>query len=299
MATMPKSQPIKKTEFHEYHADAQLLSGHLQRPVEREIDEQAFVSLKGRRDRHFFQRAERYSADGLISFESGYTRVSGSHAEKHGWVTLATAVLEGLNVLEVITADRVVAQVSTEHPPEDGHVPSVTFLGTRFENLRISGYPVDLEFDLGIYGDKPAHDRPYSEDSDFLDRMQRQGEGLASILILPGQLRVQYDRELKHLAEVRKRPRIYGEGYKSTLKCSLVKSVGAIPTAQSFGNVLEIPGFGTVTLAKVEIEQTGNEDSDDNVTTYFDLTMLDIKMGSVAEGSVQAVNVGANGKTRP
>jgi len=214
-------------------------------------------------------------------------------------VTLASAVLEGLNVLEVITADRVVAQVSTEHPPEDGHVPSVTFLGTRFENLRISGYPVDLEFDLGIYGDKPAHDRPYSEDSDFLDRMQRQGEGLASILILPGQLRVQYDRELKHLAEVRKRPRIYGEGYKSTLKCSLVKSVGAIPTAQSFGNVLEIPGFGTVTLAKVEIEQTGNEDSDDNVTTYFDLTMLDIKMGSVAEGSVQAVNVGANGKTRP
>jgi len=59
MATMPKSQPIKKTEFHEYHADAQLLSGHLQRPVEREIDGQAFVSLKGRRARHFFQPAER------------------------------------------------------------------------------------------------------------------------------------------------------------------------------------------------------------------------------------------------
>ena len=81
----------------------------------------------------FRQSVEETSLEGLISFKAGHTRASGTKIEKKdlwgndhsGWVTLSTSVIEGLNVFEVITADRVVAQVSTEHAMEKGHVPKV------------------------------------------------------------------------------------------------------------------------------------------------------------------------------
>src|SRR2546430_3495304 len=182
MATMSKPTPVRGMS-HEYDADARLLSGQLQRPAERKIGAGAFSSLKSVRDRHIYQRCEDpYNLDGLISFAGGYTRVSGSHPKGKSWVSLATAVLEDLNIFDVITADRVVAQASTEHAPFDGHVPSVTFLGSRFENLRINGYPVNADLELGICGDKPAGDGLYSEDVDFLDRVRRQTEAIAGTM---------------------------------------------------------------------------------------------------------------------
>jgi hypothetical protein len=297
MATMSKPTPVRGIS-HEYDADARLLGGQLQRPAVRKIDGGVFSSLKGVRDRHIYQpRQGPYNLDGLISFEAGYTRVSGSHEKGKSWVSLATAVLEDLNIFDVITADRVVAQASTEHPPFDGHVPSVTFLGSRFENLRINGYPVNPDLELGICGDKPAGDGLYSEDPDFLDRMKRQTEAIASTMDLPASLRVEYDNELKQLGEVRKYSGTYGKGYESTLKCSIVKGVAAIPVAKSFGHILEIPGLGIVTLGKLEVEQTWSKAA--KVTTYFDLTMIDIQMGSIGEGNAQVANVGVNGNHVP
>ena len=86
--------------------------------------------------------------------------MSGSRSLKHhGWVTLSTSIMEGLNVFEVITADRVVSQVSTEHLParspgkDPDHVPRVTFVGSQFKNLRVGGLPVKLTLDLGICGE--------------------------------------------------------------------------------------------------------------------------------------------------
>ena len=154
MATTARSSETEKV-WHEYHAEANVLSGHLKQPVNREIYRQAAVGLDDLRGGHFFQRAEHYSLEGLISFKSGYSHVSGNRSLKnHGWVTLATSVLEGLNVLDVVTADRMVAQISTEHPLDNGRTPHVTFLGTHFENLRVGGYKVEVELDLGICGDR-------------------------------------------------------------------------------------------------------------------------------------------------
>src|SRR6266568_2304740 len=106
------TQPI--VPQHDFHAEAHALSGNLQLPVRQPIYKQAAVTLTGYDGGHFFQRTEKYSLEGVISFDAGYTHVSGSPSEKkgHGWITLATSVLEGLNVLDVITADRVVAQAS-------------------------------------------------------------------------------------------------------------------------------------------------------------------------------------------
>jgi hypothetical protein len=297
MATLPKSQPIV-LEFHEYDADARLLGGLLQRPIERNIDAPAFVSLTGRDDNHHFRRAEPFNADGVVSFKSGYTRASGNHSEDEGWVTLATAVVEGLNILDVITADRIVAQVSTEHAPLDGHVPSVTFLGTRFENLRVNGYPVEVELDLGICGHKPAGDSPYLEGSEFVDNVESQINAITHTISLSRELKERYDRASEHIRGLRSFHGPYREGYKAALSCSLVKSLAAVPVAKNYGNALEIPDFGSVALAKIEVEQEWSGEGT-KVSTYFDLTMLDIRMGSIGAGQIQVGNVGANGKTKP
>ncbi len=310
MATL--TQPFLRStsyEEHEYHAEADVLSGHLFLPVNQEIRKQAPSVLEDRREGHFFQRAEPYSLEGLITFKSGYTHVSGSRSlKKPGWITLATSVLEGLNVLDVITADRMVAQVSTEHPEgEDRHVPHVTFLGTRFENLRVGGYEVNLQLDLGICGNKPDHDTPYTEDLAFLNRVQQQCSSIAGAVGLPSTLQAEYDKELKTIGEFKDHCNGSGNGKPRKLACSLIKSIAPIPVAKVFGNVLEIPGFGIVTLAEVEVGSTPPYDPSmkPDVRTkfeagnYFELTMLKMRMGCIGDGKIKAVNAKSNGNTAP
>jgi hypothetical protein len=309
MATTAE-RPVLRELTHTYHAEAEVLSGHLLRPVNQEIHPQASVALKDRRDGFFFQQTKGYSLEGLVSFASGYTHVSGHRSLKnHGWVTLATSVLEGLNVLDVLTADRVVGQVSTEHPIENGHVPHVTFLGTHFENLRIGGYEVQLELDLGVCGNKPKNDMPYTNDLGFLDRVQRQCDDIVGRSDLPRVLRDEYDEELKQIAEARDQCNGSGTGKVKPVKlgCSLVKSIAPIPVATSFGNVLEIPGFGIVKLGEVEVgvellpEGTvrGKRLEGDRGSNYFQLTMLNMRLGCIGDGNFSAVKLKSNGETAP
>jgi hypothetical protein len=307
MATM--ARPIvtgQEKPSHRYHAEANILNGHLRQPVDQEINRQAPVKLNDLRGGHFFQRAEHYSLEGLISFRSGYSHVSGNRSLKdHGWVTLATSVLEGLNVLDVITADRVVAQVSTEHPLQEGHTPHVTFLGTHFENLRVGGYKVEVELDLGICGEKPQGDKLYTSDSGFLDRAERQCAGIARAPGLPSVVRAEYDADLKTIDELKARggEEVNGSGKNGSspkVVCSLVKSIGpiAIPGVKSFGNVLEIPGFGVVSLAELRVGEKVYEPSNRS-SNYFDVTMLRLEMGCIGDGQASAGNVTANGHNHP
>lgn len=331
MAANPKSpmEPRPNSErYHVYHAEAHVLSGHLKHPVEQPIEHHAHVVLKNRRADHITQTVEQTSVEGVISFKSGHTRVSGSQLKNKkdlwgndhsGWVTLSTSVLEGLNVFEVITADRVVAQVSTEHADVKGknpdHVPKVTFLGTRFENLRVCGYPVQVELDLGICGDKPEGDKPYLAERSFLDRVQRQLEGVAGAKGIPEVLEKQYDAKIAYIDDLKKRAggRAKGErnGYPK-LECSLVKSVGPIPIpgVRTFGNVIFIPDFGTVSLAEVEVgiapvhdgfsdKAQGGSPQEPGDSNYFTLNMLNMHLGCIGGGNVMGGSASTNGHTRP
>lgn len=326
MAANPKPPipyPVQE-RYHVYHAEAHVLSGRLHHPVDQPIEHHARVVLeKTRRDDHITQSVEATTLEGLISFKSGHTRASGSKIQKtdlwgndhSGWVTLSTSVIEGLNVFEVITADRIVAQVSTEHSMHSGHVPKVTFLGTRFENLRVGGYPVQLELDLAVCGDKPQADKPYLGDTSFLDRVQGQLNGIATAEGLPDDLKKRYDAEIIYINDLKARTKgsTPGErlGY-SKLKCSLVKSIGAIPLpgVRTFGNVIFIPDFGTVSLGEVEvgIEPSHSEFRDKasagvpqapSDSNYFALEMLHMHLGCIGGGTVVAARTKTNGQTIP
>src|ERR1700741_818649 len=155
--------------WHQFHAEAHALSGELRAPVKQAIEPHVPIELNDERGGHLTRITEEVSIEGLISFKAAHTRVSGSKSLKHeAWVTLSTSILEGLNVFEILTADRVVAQVSTEHLFVNGHIPRVTFLGTKFENLRICGTPVPVRYNFGVCGDRPAEDKSYLTKQTFV-----------------------------------------------------------------------------------------------------------------------------------
>jgi hypothetical protein len=324
MSANPKPPVASRSDeepYHVYHAEAHVLSGNLKHPIDQPIEHQARVVLEKTREAgHITESVREISLEGLISFKAGHTHASGSKIEKKdlwgndhsGWITLSTSVIEGLNVFEVITADRVVAQVSTEHAMKNGRVPKVTFLGTRFENLRVGGYPVKVELDLAICGDRPKDHMPYLQDRGFLDRVQRQLEDIAGAKGLPDDLGKKYDAKVAYIDDLKKRGRSKGgqNGYPK-LECSLVKSIGPIPIpgVRTFGNIIFIPDFGTVSLAEVEVGITPYDGSSDKTgagspqkpgdSHYFTLHMLNMHLGCIGGGTVTGATAMANGHGSP
>jgi hypothetical protein len=302
MATMTEPEAVSAVKpSHDYHAEAHVLSGHLQRPIEQKIERHAPVTLNDRRGGHLTRFAEDVSIEGLITFTKGHTRVSGARSLKNnGWVTLSTSILEGLNVFEIITADRLVSQVSTDHPYKDGHVPHVTFLGTQFTNLRVGGFPVTLTLNLGICGDRPANDRSYLQDPKFLSGVKAQTEKIAKANGLPKELKDQYDEKLAYINKLISTSNANDQGCHEPITCSLVQNIGEIPIpgVQIFGHVLVIPEFGAVALGEIEVGEKVYEPSA-RPDTYFELTGIKMKLGCVGHGTVAAATTTANGHSHP
>jgi hypothetical protein len=145
-------------KFH-YHASAHALSGELTRPVQRLIEVQAGISLPSTGGAGS-SSVENFRFDEVVSFKRGYSQVSGSvkrQTNKTIHTTHATAAVENLNILDVVTADRIVARLSSSfEEPVDGKPPNpsegkVFLIGSKFENLRIAGYPVDVELDHELF----------------------------------------------------------------------------------------------------------------------------------------------------
>jgi len=324
MGTMTNQRFIAKPDRrqrlgHQYHAEANLLSGVLERPIVQSILPQAQLSLLDWRGGHLYQRAQGFDLEALVSFKSGYTRVSGYRSEKkQTFVTVATSVIEGLNVFDVLTADRVVAQVATSHPmPKDGdlgHVPDVTFLGTQFENLKVTGYDVKVAINPKICGERPANDVPYLFNNDFLDEAREQVDEITGFGKVPKELEKQsaeFLGECSQDIEVIKRLRERrGEDDEQPHKvnCSLVESVilpKSIPGVEVVGNVMYVRDFGIVTLGNISVERR-LEDPDPSdpygkpsLSNYFEIKMFDLRLGCVGEGRIIAASGSGNGTGRP
>lgn len=296
---------------HQYHAEAHSLSGYLHHPVYQRINEKANVSFKDYRDGHVQERENAFTLEGLVSFTDSRSRVSGNRSLKNkGWITLSTSIVEGFNVLEIITADRVVSQVSTEHAYRNGHVPSVTFLGSQFVNLRLGGFLLEPTFDFTVCKDKPDGEIPYVKHPAFLKGVRDQ---IASVAEgdLPIEVRDTYSSRLKIVDSLIEAAE-GGEGCsnngnratnvdKIAVTCSLITKIDVddipIPGLRTAGNVLFIPEFGSVALAELEVSALRG--SDGKYDNYFNLKMLNVKLGCVGDGAVAAASTTTNGQHHP
>jgi len=141
-----------------YNASAYSVSAEFERPKKHSLAPQASVVLAGHGG-HGSNSASAYKADGLISFKSAYSEVGGSFDDCHGlYTTHAWSVVEGLNVADMLTADRIVARMAVYHSPTDGSEPTYDITGSYFENLRIAGHPIEVELATHVF-----HDDTYSK----------------------------------------------------------------------------------------------------------------------------------------
>jgi len=283
---MADKGPIRK---HYYHAEAAALRGDLKLPHPAKIERQAHARVKPEGG-YESQQGKPFRVEGIVSYCAAHTQAAGHLEDQEqkpdrGFKTLTSSLVEGLNILNVVTADRVVAQVSTEHPlyESDGHVPKVTFLGTQFQNLRIGGYLVEVELDLDLLdGDNYSGKESYTCEG-FFGRLKarfdafRQGEDANA---LATELNAQR-----------------GDGKEST-ELSLVKSIKTRAPWPHNGNVFDIPHFGQVRLGVVRIEHKDYVESVPQ-TTVINVSMIEAIMGCIASGTVQCCVGKSNGGTVP
>jgi hypothetical protein len=243
-----------------YNAHGHAFSGHIERPFDAMLEVQAASSLAVTGG-YGSARSENFRFKEIVSFESAYTQVSGSYDQVSGnHKTLVTSRIERLNVLDIVTADRVVARLLSEHPP-DQEEPRIRLWGSHFDNLRIAGCPVEVEL----------HDELFLS----LDTFEA--------------FRKEFDTnpEFRKMAEdpfqtgqLRKLPERHG-----VMVCSLVKDVKTRCSGlKSQGHTIVVPSFGKIFLAEVRAQHSKRT-----------LTMMRVALNCSVCGICTCVQIVGNG----
>jgi hypothetical protein len=206
--------PKQRIPFH-FHAEAHAFSAQFHRPIAYPIGAQASVSLPSLGG-HAHSRVENFAANHLVRFTSAQSHVSGSWMDNNKTVTTnATTVIEGLNILDYIKADRIVARLTSEHHvnKKEGHFIA---LGSTFEGLRIGGQKATVTFRHKLMIDNKTFE-------EFNDEVAKDEK--------PDKMSVVED---------------------GVALCSLAEKIDLdLPGVTRRGHVLKIPHFGEIAFAEV------------------------------------------------
>ena len=130
-----------------YHAHAIGAAGSFTTPTADFLEAKPSVSLPVTGGRAS-ARVENFRFQDILSYRLAETHAVGLFDPQSGaFSTLVTVAVEGLNVLNVITADRVVARLSSRHFLDPEREPSILTLGSHFEGLKIGGHPIEFDLD--------------------------------------------------------------------------------------------------------------------------------------------------------
>ena len=264
--------------FH-YHANAHVVSAQFTRPVHHLVEVQGASSLPtigghGKGAVHDF-RFEHF-----LSVKHGYTHVSGSVQEKSEQdkdgkevvakyhTTLVTSVAEGVNILDVVTADRIVGRFASSFREGDEE-STFTHIGSKFENLHVAGCKIDVEPLIAVFDRVPTFDKATKE--------------------------FQSNSDFKKIAEdpfqdgntIKAAPPLHGAFLCSIINTAQLKEKCAHGVT-SQGHCLVIPKFGKLFLGELLI-QYGRRT----------LTMLRFDLGSPVSANGTVVQADSNGSPYP
>ncbi|HYK37757.1 hypothetical protein [Alloacidobacterium sp.] len=291
MAEKTAVDPIQRTFL--YHADANAIGGTINRPFNGFVPSHASISLPIVGGFLKKERKGRKWKD-IVSYESESTHVSGSKKDEDGpWTTQVSATIVGLNILEIVTADKIVAQLSVAHP-QDGREPIVSVIGSQFENLRISGQKFEpvIRYDLFSEHDGSTEDDPtnrYPKKS-----WPRQELFLKKVADQKAQAKDKYVEKYKgaalpgwirhHFHWVDSEQGLNDRDY---IQCSLIDHLPEMPEGFPgviVGNAIYIPGFGKVYFGEVTVQHK-----------TFTVSMVRAQLGSPVGGSISAATTRSNG----
>jgi hypothetical protein len=216
---------LQAIERFRYHAATLGVSGRIRQPFEHAICPQADVTLP-ESGGYVHSRVDKFNFRDLITFDSAIAFAAGSFSVKDdAFDATASVTIEGLNILNMITADRVTARIASSHP-RSGAEPRITPIGSSFENLRIAGYKVEVDLAVDTFAefDTASELRSACESRDMGDRLQ------------PHTLST--ERVTEEMA------------------FTLVRSVrGLGREIQVAGNTIRIRDFGVVRLAEISVSE--------------------------------------------
>ncbi len=225
---------------YSFRADANALGGYLEVPLPKIIPTLAPVSLPAGGG-FATARSEAFNLDEIVSCSSSYSRVSGTQHRADGSISiLTTAVVEDLNLLEVVTAERIVAQVSISIPAGSSEF-RISLTGSRFEGLRLAGRPCQPTLNSDLV---PPEGSPLTWQD-----VQKAGQSQAKDLM--GIFKARGDKDADQWAQKRHGwmtadPPLPARG--GRLLCSLVDGVDG-----KDGHIVQIPGFGTIFLGELRV----------------------------------------------
>jgi hypothetical protein len=247
-----------------YNAHAHGVSGEFHRPLKHLIEAQAGVSLPTIGG-HGSSRVENFRFNEFVSFKATYSHVSGSWDEEHkSYTTLVTATVEGLNILDVVTADRVVARLSSHHRLDEDE-PHIILLGSKFDNFRIAGCKVTVDLDHELF-----------QRLDTFQAVRNEFETNAEFRKMA--------EDPFQTGQPQKLPPIQG-----VVLCTFVKQMTTTcPGVKRQGHAFIIPKFGKVYVAEVVAEHRKRT-----------LRMLRLEMGSPLSGTMIAAETVGNGHHFP
>lgn len=256
------SKDVIHQTYH-YNAHGHALSGAIKLPLDHLIEVQAAVSLPlvggfGSARVNDFRFQE------FVTCQSAYSHVSGSREEDGTHTTQITTTVERLNILDMVTADRVVARISSQHPTPH-HEPAIIFLGSKFENLRIAGCPVEVELDHELFlrlNTFEAFRKEFQSNAEFR-KMAEDPYQTGRVQALPDA--------------------------RGVALCSLVKNMkSSCPGVERRGHVFTVPQFGKIYVAEFLAEEGQRT-----------LTMLRLELGSPVSGTVVVTQAMVNGRPYP
>jgi hypothetical protein len=144
-----------------FHASAYGLASEIERPTRHSIPTQAATVLAPSGGRGY-NRVEDFQFDRIISFQAAFAEVGGSFDDCHNRHTsYATAVIEGLNILDVVTADRIVSRLAIYSARADDPKGEATYdiTGSHFENLKVAGHKIDVKLATHVFHEHDTYSK--------------------------------------------------------------------------------------------------------------------------------------------
>jgi len=262
-------------KFFYFQASANALGGVLKTPHKKVVPSQASSSLPPVGG-HATARTEAFNCDEIVSCRAAYTRISGTEIEEDGsWATLVTSVVEGLNILDAVKAERIVGQISIEHPA-DGGSPTFSLAGSHFDGLSLGGRDVSPTLNSTLLG-------------------IGSGDGLG----WPIFQQTGYDQAVKMVQKAKsgKNTQWVGDRFDwmtrkpkgdGCVLCSLVDGIDQAVPGRAFGHVLELPHFGKILLGELLV-----------CPSSIQITMVRAELGCATTGNMGVAMARGGGGTYP
>ena len=264
-----------------FHGHAIGAGGRINHPFQEFINIQAASALP-EIGGHGTAESSNFRFRDILHFKHASTEVTGTRTEivkgKPVHRMLVRARVEGLDIMGMVTADRIeVRLVAFTGDDPDGE-PCFKFTGSYFDNLKIAGVPVKVHLCVDVFDRLHNHGRlakAYKDEGEFRNLFHQ--------LTLKEKLKEAPDRVRQWFQEAPEKgsdlPHVEGV---TTL--TLVRSLEpARPEFRCWGHVVYIEGFGTIHLAELSVSKYERH-----------VTMIRADLGSPIDGNVD-VGTGCGG----